>query len=119
MTVPEDFEIRARETTAVQLTRMEGKLDLVASQLSDVRVVVARHDTDINHLKAMTQQLGSDAINRELTVAATAKALASSEESRRVAADRRWTPAMRLGAIVSLLATALSALATAYIAAHG
>lgn len=119
MTAPDEYEIRARETTAVQLTRIEGKLDLMSSQLSDVRIVVARHDTDINHLKATTQQLGSDAVNREITVTATAKALAAAEDARRVAAESRWSPAMRIGAILSVIATGLSAVATAYIATHG
>lgn len=98
---------------------MEGTLNNVAEKVGDLRVTVDRHNIEINDLKLGHQQLVSDAAARELQVVATAKALADADEARRVAADSRWSPAMRFTAIFAGLATVISGLATAYIATHG
>lgn len=53
-----DEEPKAVEPPPVQLTRMEGVLNLIAYQLGDLKATVQRHEVDITALKL--QQASSD-----------------------------------------------------------
>jgi hypothetical protein len=106
------------ESMIVQLTRMEGVLNSVSEKVGDLRGRVDRHETDISELKRTTQQLSSDAIAKDLTVIATAKALSEAKEAADAAsraevakADRTWTPMTRLFAATTAVAAILAAYA--------
>ncbi len=120
MTVP------AAEPTAVVLARMEGKLDGIDYKVGDLLSRVSRNETDISTLQSLTQQLKSDAIAKDLTVIATAKALSEAKEaadaaerSRLAQSEHAWSPLMRTSATVVALSTIAGTITAVYLAIHG
>jgi len=71
----------AAESMPVQLTRMEGILNRVADRVSDLRVRVGQHDTDIGNLKSLTQSLKEGAIASTEKAEALALALKEAKEA--------------------------------------
>lgn len=96
MTSPEPIPTDA----VIQLTRIEGKIDLIFFQVTDHAKILDRHGEDITQLKMTTQQLSSDAGAREDTVVATAKALADAKKAQDDAVESKWAPWGRTTAIV-------------------
>ena len=110
------------ESTAVQLTRMEGKLDRVADRVADLRQRVDLHDSDLNTLKSRTQSLTEGAAASVATAEALAKALREAKETAEAAARSKaeesaaatreaeekaalgWSPITRLFAVVAVAA---------------
>ena len=102
---------------------MEGKLDNVIDKVSDLRVEMVQHRSDINGLKATTQQLASDARGAEETRLATALAVKTADEARVAAAkaqvdssDRKWSPPLRLAVIFGSIFTGLMVVVAFYAA---
>ena len=93
------------EPTPVQLTRMEGVLNLVAERVSNTMKVVEQHSEDIGVLKSATQRLTDQAVARDATAIALAAALKEAEETRRTKAETAWSPITRLFAILTGVAT--------------
>jgi TolA-binding protein len=117
--------IQPDNSMMVQLTRMEGILNNVNEKVGDLKGRVDRHEQDINMLKADTQQLRSDAVAKDLTVIATAKALSEAKEAADAAgraevaqSERRWSPFARTMTVVATGAAFCAALATLYITFH-
>lgn len=122
--------IRTEEPTPVQLTRMEGVLNLVAERIANVSgrlektdARVDRHEEELSRLKLSTQQLGADAIARDATVAATAKALREAKEAQDAAtnaetskSERSWSPVAKASVLIATLATLWSLFGPALIA---
>jgi chromosome segregation ATPase len=102
---------------------MEGVLNNVAEKVSEIRSRLDRHEKDISDLKLTTQQLASDAIAKDLTVIATAKALSEAKEAADAAAqsevqrsNSRWTPLERLSTGLGAVAAIIIASVTTYLA---
>lgn len=107
------------DTTPVQLTRMEGVLNLINHQLSELIRRVDGHETRIGVIELSVQRLGDAAVANERTVEQTAKALKDAKEateaqarSERQKDETSWTPVARLVAVMG----ALSALVAFYFA---
>lgn len=107
------------EATPVQLTRMEGTLNLITHQLGEMVRRVDRHEERIGVIELSVQRLGDNAIANEKTVEQTARALKDAKEATEATAraevakqDMTWTPMTRLFAI----AAAFTSILTAYFA---
>jgi hypothetical protein len=110
----------------VQLTRMEGVLNAVAEKVGDLRGHVDRHEVEISALQLTTQQLASDARAKDLTVLATAKALADAKTASDAAAraesdkaDAAWSPTMRVLSVIGGFAALAGVVLAAYLAGTG
>lgn len=100
--------IRSEEPTPVQLTRMEGKLDLVAYQLTNLNQRVDKHEGEIGTLKSEGQRLSEQAVARDATAVALAAALKEAEANRRTKSEQTWTPFQRGIAVLGAIATAIA-----------
>jgi len=117
--------VETGESSAVQLTRMEGKLDRVIDRVSDLRGRVDRHETEIDTLKSRTQSLTEGAKASTEKAEALALALKEAKEAveatalqetnkahlaEREAAARSalgWSPITRLFAVMAAVLTAI------------
>ncbi|MDO8308554.1 MAG: hypothetical protein Q7V58_09415 [Actinomycetota bacterium] len=102
------------EPIPVQLTRMEGVLNLVAFQVADHGKRLDRAETNIDALNLVTQRLGDDAQASRATALSLAKALKEADEARRDKSTAAWSPFQRVAIAISTL-TALVALAVAFL----
>jgi hypothetical protein len=107
------------DSTPVQLTRMEGVLNLINHQLNEIIRRVDSHETRIGGLELNVQRLGDAAVADKLTVEQTARALKDAKEATEATAraelqksDQAWSPLNRLLTAASIL----SALAAFYFA---
>lgn len=99
----DEASFREVEPTPVQLTRMEGVLNLILFRMDDVvtRVIhlegkVTQHDSDISTIKA-------DAAARLVTASTVAKTLKDKDTQDLENNNRKWTPLTRMVAIASLI----------------
>jgi hypothetical protein len=104
--------IRVEEPTPVQLTRMEGVLNLVLERVANVNTRVDRHEReitenrdDIAQLQSLTQTLKEGADADKKTAVALALALKEADETRRTKSESTWSPITRLFAILTGIAT--------------
>jgi len=104
---PSTFAVRA-EPVPVQLTRMEGVLNLIAYRINELAATVSKHDDEINKLKLSTQRLDDDAKAGRETAIALAEALKEADEARRARSGETWTPFQRAFVAISAL-TAIAA----------
>ena len=86
-------------------------LNLVGYKVTDLVIRVDRHERDLGELKLSTQQLAADAVARDATVAATAKALREAKEAQDATAraevsksERSWSPFTKFFAVIAALA---------------
>ena len=112
---PQPNLIRTEEPTPVQLTRMEGVLNLVLERVVNVNARVDKHEReiienrdDISDLKAMTQTLKEGADADKKTAVALALALKEADETRRTKSEQSWSPVTRLFAVLTTIAALLS-----------
>lgn len=110
-----DSEVQT-EQSQVQLTRIEGVLNLVHYKVDDLVTTVGRHEVEISKLQLEQQQLALTAEARERSVVTTAKALAEAKRAEDAVAradvtrsEIMWTPFSRFIAVASVL-TALATL---------
>lgn len=94
------------ETSAVQLTRIEGKLDLISFRINALDTLVGSHDKQIAQLVLSVQSITDQAIARDATVEATAKALKAATDERIIQAELKWKPAYRFYATIGAIAAA-------------
>jgi hypothetical protein len=87
------------EPVVVQLTRMEGKTDLVIQRLDDIiprvsalEVVSATHGMDIQQLKLEAKARDEKATERAL-------AIKEAKETQEADAKRAWSPVQRLAVV--------------------
>lgn len=102
------------EPTSVQLTRMEGVLNLVAFQVTDHGRRLDRAEGNIDSLNLVTQRLGDDAQASRATALSLAKALKEADEARRDKSAEQWSPFQRVAVAISA-ATALAAIVLAFL----
>lgn len=93
------------ESISVQMTRMEGILNLVADRVSSLISRVDRHEGELGELKSLTQTLREGADADKKTAVALALALKEADETRRTQDGTVWTPFSRFAAAVTLMAT--------------
>ncbi len=92
------------ESTRVQLTRIEGTLNLVADRVSGLMTRVDRHDSEIGILKSQSQTLREQAVARDATAVALATALKDADESRRNKDSQTWSPFAKTITVIVALA---------------
>lgn len=107
--------LRTEEATPVQLTRMEGILNLIAERGQNTDRRVDEHArqlstvfTNIGELQSETQTLKEGAIADEKKKIALALALKEADETRRTKSEQTWTPFQRLIVIISGIAGIVS-----------
>src|SRR5688572_30380767 len=69
------------DTTPIQLTRMEGVLNLINHQLGEIMRRVGDHESRLGVIELSVQRLGDAAVANERTVEQTAKALKDAKEA--------------------------------------
>lgn len=99
----DEASFREVEPTPVQLTRMEGVLNLILFRMDDVvtRVIhlegkVTQHDSDISTIKA-------EAAARLVTANTVAETLKDKSTEDLASSNRKWTPLTRVVGIASLV----------------
>ena len=93
------------EPISLQMTRMEGVLNLVADRVSGLIFRVDRHETELAELKSLTQTLREGADADKKTAVALALALKEADETRRTKDNYMWTPFGRFIAALGTIAT--------------
>ena len=98
-------ERRQPESMAVQLTRMEGVINLMAYKLDEVVTVTKDHGVRLGvaevEIQRLKDELKADAEQREAVIAA----LRENEDSKQERSRARWTPWERvIAAGVALIA---------------
>jgi hypothetical protein len=98
------------DTIPVQLTRMEGTLNLINFQIGALGGRVDSLEVRTGGLELNVQRLGDAAVADKLTVEQTARALKDAKEATEAQArselqksDQAWTPINRLLAATSIL----------------
>lgn len=91
------------ESVPIQLTRMEGKFDLVIQRLDDLVPRVTRVEVGFAELEKTTQRLDLEAVARDQKAVALAIALKDAKEAQEADETKAWTPVQRL----ALVATAV------------
>lgn len=106
---------RQEEPTPVQLTRMEGVLNLVAERISNLGGRVDSHEnqigtikSDVSELKSQTQTLKEGADADKKTAVALALALKEADETRRTKTEQTWTPVQRISVVVAAVASLIA-----------
>lgn len=111
-----DKEIAAvYESSAVQLARLQGALNLVARLVEDLAPRVSTHDAALAALTLTSQRLDGEATSREKTVVATAIALKDAKDATDAAtraeaakSEQGWTPMARLFAASTAIAAVVA-----------
>lgn len=111
--VTEEEPTRFEESLPVQLTRMEGVLNLIAERGKNTDRRVDGHageivviKREITGLQSLTQTLKEGADADKKTAVALALALKEADETRRTKSEQTWTPFQRGILLVSGLAGA-------------
>ena len=95
---------RPAETTAVQLTRVEGSINLILFQMDQLTETVKQHTAEISALQMFTQRLADEATASHETALSLAKALKDADEARRSQSEQTWTPFQRIITVMVALA---------------
>jgi hypothetical protein len=103
-------ETHPAESTPVQLTRMEGILNVVLERTSTLTRRMDEVEERARSLEAVTQRLDLDALSRDKTAVALALALKEAKEAVEATARLKgaeeantWSPFARFGAVLGSL----------------
>jgi len=105
-----DATIREAESSQVQLTRMEGTINLIKYQGEDMVKRVTHLEASSVRIEGKVQKLELEAVARDATAVALATALKQADDNYKEKTTGKWTPLNR----VYLLAGVLYALVTLY-----
>jgi len=95
------------ESLHVQLTRMEGVLNLVLERTVNLADRMGKVEVRTGDLEAVTQRLDLDADARDKTAVALALALKDAEAERRTKTETTWSPfAKTITGILAVAGTA-------------
>lgn len=116
MSIPDhDGSESPPDTTPVQLTRMEGVLNLINHQLSELIRRVDGHETRISVIELSVQRLGDAAVADKLTVQQTALALKDAKEATEATAraeaqkaETAWSPVSRIAVAAAILSSLMA-----------
>jgi hypothetical protein len=98
----------AVEAVPIQLTRMEGKFDLVIQRLDDLVPRVNRVEIVTAELEKTTQRLDLEAVARDEKAVALAYALKEAKEAQEAEVDKAWSPLQRLVLFGGAISTAVA-----------
>jgi len=94
----------AFESTPVQLTRMEGKIDLLNERSADHRLRLDKHDAEISNLQSGVQSLQEGTLASEKATVALALALKEAKETAEANATQGYSPITKLYATAAFVA---------------
>lgn len=100
------------DSTTVQLTRMEGVLNLINHQLDEIIRRVDGHESRIAVIELSVQRLGDAAVADKLTVEQTARALKDAKEATEAQARSELQKAETAFSPVARLATGAAILSS-------
>ena len=101
----------------VQLTRMEGVLNLVLERTTNLAVRMEKVEVRASDLEAVTQRLDLDATARDKTAVALALALKDAEIERRNKTETTWSPFAKVITVMVALA-GIASVAIAWFSSH-
>ena len=99
--------VDSTESIPVQLTRMEGVLNLVNSKVDDVRNRVEKHEGEISVLKAGVQSLQEGTVASDKATVALALALKEAKETADAASTSGYSPITKLYAAAAFVGGAI------------
>ena len=105
------------ESLHVQLTRMEGVLNLVLERTVNLADRMGKVEVRASDLEAVTQRLDLDADARDKTAVALALALKDAEAERRTKSESAWSPFAKVITVI-IAAAGVAAVVIAYFASH-
>ena len=97
-----------QEAIPVQLTRMEGVLNLVLERTTTLALRMERVEERAAELESATQRLELDAAARDKTAVALALALKDAEAERRTKTETAWSPFAKVITVIIAAAAILS-----------
>lgn len=99
--------VREAESLSVQLTRVEGVVNLVKYQNDDVITRVTRLERTANETESKVQKLELEATARDDKAIALALALKEADKTYKDKNTGRWTPLNRVYLLVGILYTGI------------
>lgn len=100
------------DPTSIQLTRMEGVLNLINHQLGEINHQLGNHEQRIGVIELSVQRLGDAAVADKLTVEQTARALKDAKEATEATARAELQKSETAFSPVARLATAAAVLSS-------
>lgn len=91
----DNIPIRDAESMPVQLTRMEGVLNLIVYKTDDMVKRVGHIESGLTKMQAEVQRLQLEAAARDSTAKALQEALDGENVRRKDLSEARWTPFQR------------------------
>ena len=98
-----DTNIREAETLPVQLTRMEGTINLIKYQSGDMLTRVTHLETSSSRIESKVQKLELEAVARDATAVALATALKQADDNYKDKTTGKWTPLNRVYLIAGII----------------
>lgn len=91
------------ELPSVQLTRIEGTINLIKYQNEDMGKRLSAMSIDVEKLKTDVHTLQLEAVARDKLAGTVATTLKDADAALLVKNDQKWTPLTRIIAITSLI----------------
>lgn len=99
---------REAESLPVQLTRMEGTINLIKYQGDDMAKRVTHVESSITRIESKVQKLELEAVARDATAVALATALKQADDNYKDKNTGKWTPLNRLYLFVGIIYVAVT-----------
>ena len=98
-----DSPEREAESSSVQLTRIEGTINLIKYQNEDMSKRMSHMEVGVDKLKTDVHTLQLEAVARDKLAGTVALTLKDADAALIVKNDQKWTPLTRMIAITSLV----------------
>lgn len=98
-----DTPIREAESSQVQLTRMEGTINLIKYQNDDMVKRVGHLEAVTTKIQAEVQKLQLEAVARDATAVALATALKQADDNYKEKTTGKWTPLNRIYLLAGII----------------
>ena len=98
-----DAPSQETELSSVQLTRIEGTLNLIKYQNEDMSNRITHISADVDKLKTDVHTLQLEAVARDKLAGTVATTLKDADAALLVKNDQKWTPLTRIIAVTTLI----------------
>ena len=99
----DEIPLREAETSHVQLTRIEGTINLIKYQNESMAKRMGDLEVSVDKLKTDVHTLQLEAVARDRLAVTVATTLKDSDAALIVKNDQKWSPVTRLVAITSII----------------